>query len=81
MGDVDDLWYDAARHRIYISGGEGAISAITQRDPDHYEDAARVPTAPGARTSFFSPELNRLYVAVPHRGSQRAELRVYETAP
>jgi len=25
------------------------------------------------------PEQNRLYVAVPHRGTQLAEIRVYET--
>jgi DNA-binding beta-propeller fold protein YncE len=81
VGDADDLWYDAARSRLYISGGEGAVSIIKQRDADHYEDIARVSTAPGARTAFFSAELNRLYVAVPHRSSQRAELRVYEAEP
>jgi hypothetical protein len=27
------------------------------------------------------PELNRLYLAVPHRGTQRAEVRVYEAQP
>jgi DNA-binding beta-propeller fold protein YncE len=81
VGDADDLWYDAARNQLYISGGEGAVSIIAQRDADHYQDLGRISTALGARTSFFSPELNRLYVAVPHRGSQRAELRVYETEP
>jgi hypothetical protein len=75
--DADDLWYDAQRKRIYISGGEGLVSVIEQRDPDHYEPAAKIPTAAGARTSFFYAELGRLYVAVPHRGSQAAELRVY----
>ena len=81
VGDADDLWYDPARNRLYISGGEGAISIISQRDADHYQDTGRITTAPGARTSFFSPELSRLYVAVPHRGGQQAELRVYETEP
>ncbi len=38
-------------------------------------------TATGARTSLFVPELNRLYLAVPHRGTQRAEVRVYEAQP
>jgi hypothetical protein len=32
----------------------------------------------GARTSLFVSELNRFYLAVPHHGSQRAEIRVYE---
>jgi hypothetical protein len=81
VGDADDIWYDARLRRLYISGGEGSISVIAQSDSDHYEPIAKIPTAPGARTSFFSPELGRLYLAVPHRGSQRAELRVYATAP
>jgi hypothetical protein len=37
-----------------------------------------VSTAPGARTSLFVPEQSRLYLAVPHRGGQRAEIRVYD---
>lgn len=80
VGDSDDLWYDARHRRIYITGGEGFLRVIEQRDPDHYEARERIPTAPGARTSFFSPDLGRLYVAVPHRGTRRAELRVYATA-
>jgi DNA-binding beta-propeller fold protein YncE len=81
VGDADDLWYDSARNCLYISGGEGAISVITQRDADHYEGTARISTGPGARTSFFSAELDRLYVAIPRRGCQQAELRVYEAEP
>jgi DNA-binding beta-propeller fold protein YncE len=80
VGDSDDLWYDAARKRIYISGGEGFITVLDQQDADHYRGIARIPTEPGARTSYFSPELGRLYVAVPHRGNQKAELLVYEMA-
>jgi DNA-binding beta-propeller fold protein YncE len=80
-GDADDVWYDAKLRRIYVTGGEGSISVIAQHDADRYEPLQEIPTAPGARTSFFSPELGRLYVAVPHRGAQRAELRVYATAP
>jgi hypothetical protein len=49
-----------------------------------FDDAAaidRIPTAPGARTALFVPELSRLYVAVPHRGSQAAEIRGYAVSP
>ena len=80
VGDADDIWYDAARKRIYISGGEGFLSVVEQQDADHYRNLARIPTAAGARTSFFSPELGRLYLAVPRRGSQKAELQVYEVS-
>jgi hypothetical protein len=81
VGDADDIWYDARNKRIYISGGEGFVSVIGQRDPDRYIPIERIPTAAGARTSFFSPELRRLYVAVPRRGARQAELLVFSTAP
>ena len=80
-GDADDVWYDGMRKRIYVSGGEGYLSVVEQQDRDHYQNIAKIPTAPGARTSFFSPELSRLYLAVPHRSAQRAELRIYSSGP
>ncbi len=80
-GDADDVWYDTHRHRLYVTGGEGFIAVIRQKNADSYEPLERIPTAPGARTSFYSPKLNRLYVAVPHRSSQPAELRIYEVLP
>lgn len=52
MGDTDDLFYDAARNRVYV---------------------------PGARTGLFVPDGGKLFVAVPHRGDQRAEVLVHET--
>ncbi|MGE5326401.1 MAG: YncE family protein [Deltaproteobacteria bacterium] len=81
VGDSDDLWYDATKRRIYISGGQGFVSAVAQRDAAHYEALENIPTGSGARTSFFLPELGRLYVAVPHRGGQLAELLVFAPAP
>jgi hypothetical protein len=80
-GDADDIFYDSARQRIYISGGDGFVAIIQQQDADHYKTLAKIPTASGARTSLFVPELSRLYLAVPHRGAQRAEIRVYEALP
>jgi DNA-binding beta-propeller fold protein YncE len=80
VGDSDDLWYDATAKRIYVSGGEGFLSVIEQQDADHYRSVAKIPTAAGARTSFFSRELQQLYLAVPRRGNQHAELRTYQVA-
>jgi DNA-binding beta-propeller fold protein YncE len=77
VGDTDDLFYDAARKRVYVSGGEGFIDVI-QADGSQFSRMARIPTAAGARTSLFVADENRLYLAVPHRGSQKAEIRVYE---
>jgi YVTN family beta-propeller protein len=77
-GDADDIFYDKNK-RIYISGGEGAISVFEQTDPDGYRPLGKVDTAEGARTSLLVPESGTLYVAVPHRGSQQAEVRAFQT--
>ena len=78
VGDTDDLFYDAARKRLYVTGGEGYIDVFEERDPGRFTRTARTTTAPGARTSLFVPEQSRLYLAVPHRGNQKAEVRIYE---
>jgi len=78
-GDADDLFYDAARQRLYGCFGGGSVMVYTQSDPDHYTELARVPTAAGARTGVFSPDLRRLFVAVPHRANPNAEIRVFDT--
>jgi DNA-binding beta-propeller fold protein YncE len=77
VGDTDDLFYDAKRNRVYVSGGEGYLDAFEERAGGGFTRVAHVPTASGARTSLFVPEQSRLYLAVPHRGTQRAEIRVY----
>jgi DNA-binding beta-propeller fold protein YncE len=76
--DTDDLFYDATRKRLYVSCGEGYLDVVAQRDADHYERIERVATAPGARTCFYSPGLERLWLAVPQRGGQQAEIRTYQ---
>jgi YVTN family beta-propeller protein len=81
IGDCDDVFYDQHRHRIYAIGGEGGISVVHQRDADHYEEIGRIKTVAGARTGFFSAELDRLYVAVRKHESQSAEIRVYAPVP
>jgi DNA-binding beta-propeller fold protein YncE len=81
VGDADDLFYDATNKRIYVSGGEGRVTVISQTNADTYNLAAQVATAPGARTSLFVSETSMLYVAVPHRGAQKAELRAFMVAP
>lgn len=78
VGDTDDLFYDAARKRLYVSGGEGYVDVFQNQDANRFARIARVATAAGARTSLFVADQNRLYLAVPHRGTQKAEIRVYE---
>src|SRR6516164_6593423 len=78
VGDCDDVFFDQARKRIYASGGEGAISVFEQKDPDHYAEVSRIPTVNGARTSFYSPDFGRLYLAVRRQGSAPAMIQVFE---
>ena len=78
VGDTDDLFYDAARKRLYVSGGEGYLDVFQDQDARGFTRIAHIATAAGARTSLFVPEQSRLYLAVPHRGSQKAAIRIYE---
>jgi hypothetical protein len=61
VGVNDDMTFDAKRKRLYITG-DGATSVFAQRDADHYELIADVPTGYRAKTSLFVPELNRLFI-------------------
>lgn len=73
-GDTDDLFFDARRGRLYISCGEGFLDVV---DTGSYKRLERIATAPGARTSLFVPELDRLYLAVRRHDGHAAEIRVY----
>ena len=77
-GDPDDLFYDRKRHRVYVICGAGKIDIIDQTDANTYKALAKINTADGARSGLFMPEKDALFVAVPHRGSQRAEIRRYQ---
>ena len=77
-GDPDDLSYDRKRRRIYAICGAGQIDIIDQTDANTYKALAKINTADGARSGLFVPERDALFVAVPHRGSQQAEIRRYQ---
>jgi DNA-binding beta-propeller fold protein YncE len=81
---MDDLWYDALRKRIYMTGAEGFVYVVEMKDPDHYQLLAKIPTAVGAATSGYFGGASRtgkgigaFYVAVPARGNESAEIRIY----
>jgi DNA-binding beta-propeller fold protein YncE len=84
---VDDLAYDAANHRIYLPGGNlngavGAVTVVQQKDADHYEVIANIPTKPGARTARLVPELNKYYVSVSTKDDpQGAQILVFDVIP
>ncbi len=82
---MDGVYFDATHKRVYISGGRGFdvgyVFCYQQKDPDHYETLGKIPTRPGAGTSFWSPELNRYYVAAPAHDNEEAAMLVFEPAP
>jgi DNA-binding beta-propeller fold protein YncE len=83
---VDDLAYDPTLHRIYVPGGNlngavGAVTVIQQKDADHYEVIANIPTKPGARTARLVPELNKYYVSVSTKDPQEAQILVFDVVP
>jgi DNA-binding beta-propeller fold protein YncE len=73
VGVNSDMSFDVARKRIYVTGSDTA-SVFEQRDADHYEHIAEVPTAYRAKSSIFVPELQRLYVADSGKGKSDAKL-------
>jgi DNA-binding beta-propeller fold protein YncE len=60
---TDQVTWDEANRRVYVTGGEGYISVVEQDDPDHYRETARIPSLPGAKTAIIDPLHNRLWVA------------------
>jgi YVTN family beta-propeller protein len=79
---IDDLWYDTAHQRIYASGGRGfevgSVYVYQQTGADQYALIGKIPTAPGAGTSLWVPDFDRLYVAAPAGEKQEAEVLVFE---
>lgn len=82
VAGIDDLWYDTARKRIYASGGReseaGFVYVYQQRDADHYELIAKVPSRGNAQTSIWVPQLNRYYVSASANDTEDAAILVFE---
>lgn len=76
-GDTDDLFYDAARKRVYVICGEGRIDVVRQESAERYAVESSVKTASRARTGLFVPEEGRLYVAAPAVDGMQARVLVY----
>jgi DNA-binding beta-propeller fold protein YncE len=78
---MDGVYFDAARKRVYVSGGRdlplGFVYVYQQKNADHYETIGKIPTREGSGTCFWSPELDRYYVAAPMTGKEQAAILVY----
>ena len=60
----DGTSFDVARQRLYVPGAVGQIGVVQEVDPDHYREIANVPSAHGAKSETYVPELNELFVGV-----------------
>ncbi len=79
-GDTDDLFFDARRQRVYVIGGQGYVDVFDAAATGKYERLAHIATRAGARTGFWSSELDRLFVAWPARDGRPAEIHVLTAA-
>jgi len=61
IGNVsDDMTYDSAHHRIYVSSEDG-VDVVAQDSPDHYHVVQHVDTL-GGKTSIYVPSIGRFFV-------------------
>jgi DNA-binding beta-propeller fold protein YncE len=77
-GDADDIFVDPRRGYIYVACGQGAIDVLADHG-DRTTHVARIDTSSGARTAFFSLELDRLFVAA--RATSREQATVWVFRP
>lgn len=77
-GWVDGISLDPKRQRVYASTGVGYIDTYAVEPGDVYRRLPDVPTAVMAKTSFYSSELDRMYVSVPHLGDTPAQILVFK---
>ncbi|HEY6862640.1 MAG TPA: hypothetical protein VI319_01965 [Burkholderiales bacterium] len=75
--DTDDLYFDAARKRVYAICGGGRVDVLRQDGLDRYTLEGSVRTAPRARTGIFVADEATLYVAAPASGGAPARLLAY----
>jgi DNA-binding beta-propeller fold protein YncE len=64
-GGADDMYYDGARKRIYITGEEGLISIVGQINPDRYELIKTLPTGRVISSGGVSRLMDALLVGAP----------------
>jgi DNA-binding beta-propeller fold protein YncE len=76
-GYPDGISIDHERQRIYVSTGVGHVETYTIGPGDVYRRGPRVDTALMAKTSLYSPKLDRLFVSVPHLTTD-AQIMIFE---
>lgn len=79
-GDVDDLFVDPKRDRVYVSCGAGFVDVFETKGTT-YRHMTRIPTSAGARTSLFVAEMDRLLVAVRGGPTEPAAIWMFKPMP
>jgi YVTN family beta-propeller protein len=79
-GDIDDLFVDAKRNRVYVSCGQGYVDVL-EGTVTGYQRTARISTVTGARTSLFIPDMDRFIVAVRESFAGPAAIWIFRPIP
>ena len=78
-GDIDDLFFDAKRQRLYAICGEGSVGVVALKEKWEYELVEKVSTGKLARTGLFDAASDRLFVVVPRLSeTEGPQLRVFK---
>jgi hypothetical protein len=77
-GWVDSIDYDARRQRIYLSSGTGYLEAYEVGTDMSFRKLRSAETALMAKTSLYSPELDLIFVSVPHLGDTQAKILIFK---
>lgn len=75
----DDMLWDPVLKRIYVSGTQG-LSIFHQDDVNTYTALTHMPTN-GAKTSFYVPQVQRLFLVHPKTDVDMSGLLVYQVNP
>ena len=79
---ADDVAFDPALHRIYVTCESGAISVIQEDDANHFRKLEDFPVAPGIHTLAVDVTTHRLYAPeAEEAGRDVSRILVFEPVP
>ncbi len=76
-GDADDIFYDAGNGCVFVSSGDGYVTAIREVATNSFQLAQSIRTFPGARTSLLDEGSGLYFLAVPQSQNASARVIVY----
>lgn len=80
-GWIDSLWLDNGRRRLIASSGDGFVETWRYAPDGTFRKYADTDTSIMAKTSYFDPVADRLFVSVPHLGFPTDYARVLVFSP